>query len=259
MIFERISHPVFFTTSALLFAGSAGLMITWWSSMSDIGSMAMPGGWTMSMAWMPMLGQTWLGAATSFVSMWVMMMVAMMLPSLVPTLRRYLPTTSDLGKTRMNSALVGAGYFAVWSVFGIVIFPLGAALVAIEMRHPGLARVVPLAMGAVVVMAGTLQFSAWKAHHLARCREPFEYGLPANASIAWRQGLRFGLHCTFSCVGFTAMLVALGVMDLWVMGLVAAAITAERLAPNGGRVARVIGIVVIGAGLLLVARAAGCG
>jgi predicted metal-binding membrane protein len=34
-------------------------------------------------------GQTWPGAAASFLGMWVVMMVAMMLPSLVPMLRRY--------------------------------------------------------------------------------------------------------------------------------------------------------------------------
>jgi len=36
-----------------------------------------------------MPGHTWLGAAASFLAMWVVMMVAMMLPSLVPTLWRY--------------------------------------------------------------------------------------------------------------------------------------------------------------------------
>ena len=46
----------------------------------------MPGGWSMSMAWMRMPGQTWPGAAASFLAMWAVMMVAMMLPSLVPML-----------------------------------------------------------------------------------------------------------------------------------------------------------------------------
>lgn len=32
------------------------------------------------MTWMQMPGQTWLGAAASFLGMWIMMMVAMMLP-----------------------------------------------------------------------------------------------------------------------------------------------------------------------------------
>ena len=263
MIFERTSQQALFGTSALLFAGSAALTATLCASMSDMGSMPMPGGWTMSMAWIPVPGQASLRAAESFVGMWAVMMVSMMLPSLVPTLWRYLQTTGDSGKTRLSwlTALVGAGYFAVWSVFGIVVFPFGAALAEIEMKQPTLARVVPMAVGVVVVIAGTLQFSAWKAHHLAYCREPFvhEDRLPANASTAWRQGLRLGFHCTSGCAGFTAILLVLGVMDLWVMALVTAAITAERLAPNGDRVARAVGIVVVGVGLLLVARAAGLG
>jgi hypothetical protein len=41
------------------------------------------------------------------------------------------------------------------------------------------------------------------------------------------------------------------------MAVVTAAITAERLAPAGERVARAIGAVVIGASVLLIARAAG--
>jgi hypothetical protein len=48
-------------------------------------------------------------------------------------------------------------------------------------------------------------------------------------------------------------------MDLRAMALVAAAITLERLAPAGERVARAIGVVVVGSGLLLIARAAGLG
>jgi hypothetical protein len=46
-------------------------------------------------------------------------------------------------------------------------------------------------------------------------------------------------------------------MDLRAMALVAAAITIERLAPASRRVARAIGVVVVGAGLFVIARAAG--
>jgi predicted metal-binding membrane protein len=43
------------------------------------------------------------------------------------------------------------------------------------------------------------------------------------------------------------------------MAVVAAAVTVERLAPPGERAARAIGAVVVGAGLWLIARAAGLG
>jgi predicted metal-binding membrane protein len=54
-----------------------------------------------------------------------------------------------------------------------------------------------------------------------------------------------------------AILLVIGVMDLRAMAVMAAAITVERLAPSGERAARAIGAVVVGAGLFLIARAAG--
>ena len=89
MASERASQRALLGVSALLFAGSTALTIVWCASMSGMGEMPMPGGWTMSMTWMRMPGQTWLGAAASFLGMWVVMTAAMMLPSLVPMLTRY--------------------------------------------------------------------------------------------------------------------------------------------------------------------------
>ena len=56
-----------------------------------------------------------------------------------------------------------------------------------------------------------------------------------------------------------AVLLVLGVMDPRAMALVAAAITAERLAPAGEAVARALGAIAVGAGLFLIARAVGLG
>jgi predicted metal-binding membrane protein len=257
------SQRAFFCVSALLFAATAALTIVWCASMSAMGAMPMPGGWTMSMAWMRMPGQTWPGAAASFLGMWVVMMVAMMLPSLVPVLWRYRQDVARTGETRLArlTALVGVGYFVVWTVFGMAAFPLGVALATIEMQQPVLARAVPIAVGVVVLLAGSLQFTAWKARQLACCRDAHALGrkLPVDAGTAWRHGLRLGLHCIHCCVGLTAILLVIGVMDLRGMAVVTAAITVERLAPAGERIARGIGAVVVGAGLFLIARAAGLG
>src|SRR5438309_9846064 len=263
MASERASRQAFLGVSALLFAASAAVTIVWCASMSAMGEMPMPGGWTMSMAWMRMPGQTWPGAAASFLGMWVVMMVAMMLPSLVPMLWRYRQAVGKTGETRLGrlTALVGVGYFVVWSVFGMAAFPLGVALAAIEMQQPALARTVPIVVGVVVLIAGSLQLTAWKACHLECCREAPGRGrtLPAEPGTAWRHGLRLGLHCSHCCAGLMAILLVIGVMDLRAMAVVAAAITVERLAPAGERVARAIGAVVVGAGLVLIARAAGLG
>ena len=260
---ERAPRRAFLAVSALLFAASAAGTIVWCASMSAMGGMPMPGGWTMSMAWMRMPGQTSLGAAASFLGMWVVMMVAMMLPSLVPMLGRYRRAVGGTGEARLGrlTALAGVGYFVVWTVLGMVAFPLGVALAEVEMRQPELARAVPLAVGVVVLIAGALQFTAWKARHLAGCRDSPAHGiaLPADAGTAWRHGLRLGLHCIQCCAGLMAILLVIGVMDLRAMVVVGAAITVERLAPAGERVARATGVVVVAAGLFLIARAAGLG
>ena len=104
MVSERASQQAFFGVSALLFAASAAVTIVWCASMSAMGEMPMPGGWTMSMAWMRMPGQTWPGAAASFLGMWVVMMVAMMLPSLVPMLWRYRQAVGRTGEIAPRSA-----------------------------------------------------------------------------------------------------------------------------------------------------------
>jgi predicted metal-binding membrane protein len=231
--------------------------------MSPMGEMPMPDGWAMSMVWMRMPGQTWPGAAASFLGMWVVMMAAMMLPSLVPTLWRYRQAVVNTGETRIDwlTAIVGTGYFFVWTVFGMVAYPLGVALAAVERQQPALARAAPIATGVVVLLAGALQFTTWKARHLACCREPVGHGrtLPVDAATAWQHGLRLGFHCSCCCAGLMAILIAIGVMDLRAMTVMTAAITVERLAPAGERVARAIGAVVVAAGLLLIARAAGLG
>jgi predicted metal-binding membrane protein len=212
---------------------------------------------------MRMPGETWPSAAASFLSMWIVMMVAMMLPSLVPMLWRYRQAVGSTGKTRLGllTVLVGVGYFFVWTVFGIAAFALGVVLATVEMQQPALARAVPIAVGVVVLITGSLQLTAWKARHLACCREAPGRGrtLPADAGTAWRHGLRLGLHCSQCCVGLMAILLVIGVMDLRAMAVVAVAIAVERLAPAGERVARATGAVVVGAGLFLIARAAGLG
>jgi predicted metal-binding membrane protein len=228
--------------------------------MSEAGMMPMHGGPAMSMASMGTSGPRWPGTAVSFVTMWTAMTLAMMLPSLAPTLWRYHDAIDAMGAARpgWQTVLVGVGYFSVWAAVGMAAFSLDVALAAARMPFPTLARAVPFTVGVVVLAAGAIQLMAWKAHHLARCREASAPGgsMLANPAAAWRHGLRLGVHCSLSCAGLTAAMLAVGVMDLRAMAVVTAAITAERLTPAGARIARGIGAIAVGLGLLLIARAA---
>jgi predicted metal-binding membrane protein len=248
-----------FAYSALLFILSAAGTIWWCGSISD--GMPMPGGWTMSMAWMRMPDQTWLDAAAMFMGMWVVMMVAMMLPSLTPTLAAYRRSMSRMNSAHPGAltALVGAAYFLVWALFGIVAYPIGVFVATTEMHHLTLARAVPLTTGIVLLLAGGFQFTPWKIHQLGCCRVTpgCEHAFAPTARSAFQQGLRLGIHCVSCCCGFMLILLVSGVMNLGAMAIVAVAITIERLAPRPEVVARVTGVFAYAAGLFLIIRALG--
>ncbi|MGY2491697.1 DUF2182 domain-containing protein [Cupriavidus sp. CP313] len=248
---------------AVLFIAGVAATLAWHASMPAMGATPMPGGWTMSMAWMRMCGQTWARTAMVFLGMWIAMMVPMMLPSLAPMLWRYRQALAAAGQVRpgMSMALAGAGYFIVWGMVGLAVFPVGAALAAIATQAQGLARAAPLAAAVVLVMAGVLQFTAWKARQLACCTNAAgrTRALPADAGSAWRHGLRLGLHCTRCCAGLTAALLVMGVMDLRVMAAVTLAMTLERWMPAGARVTRLAvrltGAVLVGVGVATLVQA----
>lgn len=166
--------------------------------------------------WTRMPGQSWPGAAASFLGMWMVMMVPMMLPSLLPVLWRSRLTIKD-------AVVVGAAYYAVWAAVGVVAYPVGVAARLVVMAGPTFET---FAVGIVVVIAIAYQFSRWKAHHLERCRL---LPSPSDLRAAWRHGVRLGLHCNYCSLGFTAIVMATGLMDVRVMVLVSALTAMERL------------------------------
>ena len=70
------------------------------SAMSS--AMPMPGGWSMSMAWMSMGHQSPLAHAAMFLVMWTVMMVAMMLPSVMPAVLLHRRLVRDARRARRS-------------------------------------------------------------------------------------------------------------------------------------------------------------
>jgi predicted metal-binding membrane protein len=245
-------------TAALAFAASTTVTVAWCSSMSAMPGMDMPGGWTMSMTWMRMPGQSWTGAAATFLGMWIVMMVAMMLPVLAPMLLRYQRAVSPAGAARLVrlTIAVGAAYFLVWAAFGLAVYPVGIALAEATMTRPSLARATPVVIGLVVMIAGLLQYTAWKARQLVCCHANPVQGLRQDSSTAFRHGMQLGMRCIRCCLGPTVVLLCLGVMDLRAMAIVTAAIALERLSPAGLRLARLTGALATSAGLWMTIQAA---
>jgi predicted metal-binding membrane protein len=196
-------------------------------------------------------------AFASFMAMWVVMMLGMMLPPLVPALARYRRSLHGsavpLGPP---TALVGAGYYLVWSAAGLVAYGAGAAVAAAEHAWPGLGRLVPVATGAVLLVAGAVQLTPWKRGHLARCRECTVPESP-DAWQAGRHGVHLGVQCVLCCTGFMIVLLATGMMRLGTIALVAGAITVERVVPWPDRTARALGVTILAVGTFVLVRGLG--
>jgi predicted metal-binding membrane protein len=196
----------------------------------------------------------WYGAAARHLGMWIAMMVPMMLPSLIPMLSRYRRSMHGTGGIHPLglTALVTAGYYSIWAVLGVAAYAAGAGLGALEMRWTAVAEWRPLAAGAVLVLAGGVQCTSWKARQLARCRDWPGCGAapPADALRAWRHGLELGIVCSRGCGSLMLALLAIGMMNPLAVAAVTIAISAERLAPDPVWVARVAGMAIVGLGAL---------
>ncbi len=240
-----------YTLAAVMFGAAA--IPTVYFSFTMHRAMPMPGGWSMSMVWMPMGG--WAGSALMFAVMWVAMMVAMMLPSTMPVLLLYRRAALFRNDRRAGwlSATVAAGYFLSWMAFGLTAYAAGAGLMQLAMRSDGVSRAVPVLSAIALMVAGAYQLSPWKQSCLRHCRDPLL--LVANHSFGgWRRALQLGLHHGAFCIAccWAIMLVQLvaGVMDLRLMAALAVVIAAEKMLPRGESLARIFGAIFAAAGVV---------
>ena len=221
-------------------------------------AMPMAGGASLGGGAMPAPAGGGPGPAGPYLAMWVAMMMAMMTPSLVPTLSGYRRLAA--GRTGVPlgaaTAVVGAGYFFVWTVIGAGAWLAGSLWRAAEVRWEGLAAALAAPAAAIlVVAAGGLQLTPWKLRRLARCRAPGCGRIPLpGIRGAWAHGLDTGGACALCCVGLMTIAVVAGMMDWWAMAAVAAAITIERVAPWPAAAARFAGVAAIVLGLFALGR-----
>jgi predicted metal-binding membrane protein len=188
-----------------------------------MGRIPMPGGWTMSAMWLPMCGQSWIGAAAGFIGMWAAMMVPMMLPFAVAPLRRYRVALGGEGKAFLLTAAAGLAWAAAWTAAGLPVYLAGAAVAHVLLNVPSLARMMP-ALAAAAGVAG----AAW---HVAARRRLVHRTLPGPpvCTAALLQGARLGGHCVRRCAGLTVALLAAGIMERSTMVCAIAVVVAESV------------------------------
>jgi predicted metal-binding membrane protein len=233
------------------------------STASDMSStMPMPGGWSMSMAWMSMGHQSALAHAAMFLVMWTVMMIAMMLPSVMPAVllhRRLVHARMERGDSAgASQMLLLAGYFSIWLAFGAVAYAIGMTIATAAMRSVRVSVLVPVATGAALAAAGAYQLTAWKQICLRHCRSPLEFFARHDirgAADSWRFGVHHGAYCAACCWGLMVIQLVLGVMSVPLMALVALVILLEKQWRHGEALARVVGAASLTAGIFLALRA----
>lgn len=193
-----------------------------------------------------------------YLGMWMAMMLPMMLPSLIPMLSRYRRSLRGANGVHLHglTAVVGAGYYAVWAAFGVAAWAATAGVTTVGLRSDTAARWLPVAAGISLLLAGVVQLGPWKARRLALCREAPDCGRPTahGARAAWRHGLGLGLRCGLCCGNLMLALLAIGMMDPVAMTTVTLAVSFERLTRAPLRAARITGVAIVLVGGLKIWR-----
>jgi predicted metal-binding membrane protein len=228
-------------------------------AMSDMAATDMPGMPGMSITMPDMHPWSWMEFG-ALVVMWAVMMVAMMTPAAAPMILTFAMIhrrRAEAARPSVPTAIFVAGYFLVWTVYSLAAAAAQAGLHAAALLSPGMAASSSLFAGGLLIGAGVFQWTPLKDACLAACRSPLSFLMSRwreGADGALLMGLRHGLYCLGCCWALMALLFVAGVMNLvWVVAI-AAIVLVEKVVPRGDVVARVAGVGLAAAGVLLVAR-----
>lgn len=184
--------------------------------------------------------------------MWAVMMAAMMLPSALPMIVAFVRLSERAGEPARARVFVAA-YLLVWAGFSAVATALQWALQAVDWVDPMIVSTSPLLSGALLVIAGIYQFTPLKKICLDTCRTPVGFLMGewrTGVAGAFSTGLRHGLFCVGCCWAVMALLFVGGVMNLpWIAAL-SIVVAIEKMAPRGDRIALVLGVALIVAGVV---------
>jgi predicted metal-binding membrane protein len=196
---------------------------------------------------------THLGSLGWFLGLWVVMMAAMMLPSVAPTVALYSRMTRR--RSPLAPLVFVSGYLVVWAAAGVLAFAVSDAGDRLLGGRLAWDRGGRWLAGGVLVAAALYELTPLKDLCLTKCRSPLGFLMGSwrdGLGGALRMGARHGAWCVACCWALMAALFALGVMSLVWMGLVAAAIAAEKTLPWRRPVTAVTALALIVLGLLMV-------
>lgn len=190
-------------------------------------------------------GAQWLPPALSALA-WLLMLVAMMLPTTLPlfeALARLSAQRADRGRLLL---LLGLGYVAVWTIFGLLAHGLQDQLLATSLAL----RQGRLVGAATLALAGAFQFSQLKYQCLEQCRTPLSFVIRHWRGRrprwqAFRLGAHHGLFCIGCCWALMLTMFVVGMGHLGWMLLLAVAMAVEKNTSWGRRLSTPLGLALL--------------
>ena len=194
-----------------------------------------------------------------FVAGWTLMVVAMMLPTSLPLVALFRTLVRGRPDRAQLTVLLIAGYLAVWTLFGLLVYSGDWILHgAVEQSTWLEGNVVPFIGAGTLLMAGLYQFTPLKYHCLEKCRSPLSFVTEHwrgshERSQSFLLGAHHGLFCVGCCWSLMLLMFAVGVGSLGWMLALGAVMAAEKNLPWGRRLTAPVGFALLAWGGILVA------
>jgi predicted metal-binding membrane protein len=186
--------------------------------------------------------------------MWVVMMLGMMLPSASPMILMFVRVnrgqvgTKGLSPPLVPTWLFVAGYVTIWSGFSLIATTAQWALHFVGLLSPMMVSANAVFGGFVLITAGLYQWTPLKHACLRHCQTPLGFLMTRwrdGMGGAFQMGLAHGAYCIGCCWALMALLFVGGVMNLVWVAVLAAFVLAEKIAPPGPWLSRIVGVVLV--------------
>jgi predicted metal-binding membrane protein len=151
-----------------------------------------------------------------------------------------------------TAAFIGT-YLMVWTLTGIFLLVIWSTVMnSLLIMYSS--RDIEIVAGIMLLISGIYQFSSLKRKCLGYCESPLAFFMKRWKGNKLRSGLTMGfyhgLYCLGCCWPYFLLMIALGWMNIFWMGLFAGIIFAEKIWTKGIYVSKATGIVFVIIGIL---------
>ncbi len=188
--------------------------------------------------------------------MWAIMMAGMMLPSAYPVVM----LVEQLNQKRIHrqasytpTLFFVLGYLLAWTLYSVAISLIQYGLHYWALLNPMMRSANPWFSAALLIAAGSYQFTPLKQACLQRCRSPLSL-----LSLHWQEGIRGAVHlgfihgqyCLGCCWFLMALLFVTGVMNLQWIFILTAVVLIEKVVAKGPYIEKALGLLLITLGVI---------